>query len=188
MREAPKVPRPATFVSPLPLVLLLTPLLLPATSIPANAQEPVADPADVVSFDGIVNAFYEVVSGSAGEPRQWDRDATLYWPGTVFTISGDTPEGRCFRNASPAEFARESDRFLVESGFVEHEIHRETHRFGQVAQVWSTYEWRTADGGTGRGINGLQLVHDGERWWITHATWDNEAEGRGIPEEYLPDG
>ena len=43
-------------------------------------------------------------------------------------------------------------------------------------------------GDTGRGINGLHLVHDGERWWITHATWDNETAERPIPAEYLPDG
>lgn len=168
-----------------PLVILV----LLVSTITARAQEPAgrqADPADVGSIDGIVNAFYEVVSGAPGEPRQWDRDATLYWPGTVFTIPEDG-ERSGFRNVTPAGFAEESDRFLVESGFVEREIHRETRRFGPIAQVWSTYEWQTADGGTGRGINGLQLVHDGERWWITHATWDNETAERPIPEEYLPD-
>lgn len=175
MRDARTVPRLA------PLVLLL------AAVIPAHAQEaPAADPADVGSIDGIVSAFYEVVSGPPGEPRQWDRDATLYWPGTVFTVLEDT-QGSAFHNVTPTEFARDSDRYLVESGFVEREIHRETHRFGRVAQVWSTYEWQTADGNTGRGINGIHLYHDGERWWITHATWDNEAPERSILEEYLPD-
>ena len=155
---------------------------------PAAAQPPAdvqADPADVGTIDGIVGAFYDVVSGPPGQPRQWDRDATLYWPGTVFTVPEDG-EGPGFHNVTPAGFAEESDRFLVESGFVEREIHRETYRFGPVAQVWSTYEWRTADGTTGRGINGLHLVHDGGRWWITHATWDTETADRPIPAEYLP--
>lgn len=147
----------------------------------ATAQTP-ADPGDVGTLDGIVAAFYEVVSGPPGQPRQWERDATLYLPGAVFAIAGSTG---AYRTVAPAEFAEEADGFLVESGFVEREIHRETHRFGSVAQVWSTYEWETADGATGRGINGLHLVHDGERWWITHATWDNETEDRPIPPEYL---
>lgn len=182
MRETSTIPRPAALV-PLAALLFLV------TGIPARAQEPMtgpADPADVGTLDGIVNAFYEVVSGPRGEPRQWDRDATLYWPSTAFTI----PEGgggSGFRNVTPAGFADESDRFLVESGFVEREIHRETHRFGRIAQVWSSYEWRTADGETGRGINGLHLLHDGDRWWITHATWDNETPEEPIPEEFLPD-
>ncbi|HKY61767.1 MAG TPA: hypothetical protein VJP59_12235 [Gemmatimonadota bacterium] len=161
--------------------------LLVASAAPALAQEPIgrqADPADVGTIDGIVAAFYDVVSGPPGEPRQWERDATLYGPGTLFTIADSAG---AYRNVTPAEFARETDGYLVESGFVEREIHRETRRFGRIAQVWSTYEWRTADGRTGRGINGLQLVHDAGRWWITHATWDNETPDRPIPAEYLPD-
>jgi hypothetical protein len=176
MREASRFPFPL-FV-----------LFLLAATAPARAQMTApADPADVSSIDGILNAFYEVVSGAPGVPRQWDRDATLYWPGTVFTILNESPDGPTFHNVTPAEFARESDRFLVESGFSEREIHRETHGFGRIAQVWSTYEWRTADGRTGRGINGLQLLQDGGRWWITHATWENETEDRAIPADYLPD-
>ena len=160
-------------------------LLGPAASVAAQTPGGIApDPADVGTLDGIVAAFYDVVSGPPGVPRQWERDATLYRPGTVFTIADPTG---AYRNVTPAEFADETDSFLVESGFVEHEIQRKTHHFGSVAQVWSTYEWRTADGATGRGINGLHLVHDGERWWITHATWDDETAEHPIPEEYLPD-
>lgn len=87
--------------------------------------------------------------------------------------------------ALPA-FADENDAFLVRSGFVEREIHRLTHRYGQVGHVWSTYEWETADGETGRGINSIHLWYDGDRWWITHATWANETPQRPIPPEYLP--
>jgi hypothetical protein len=168
--------------------LAAAPVVLLGTAGPILGQDaPLpADPADVASIDAIVAAFYDVVSGPPGEPRQWERDATLYRPGTVFTIADSTG---AYHNVTPAEFARaeEASGFLVESGFVEREIHRETHRFGRIAQVWSSYEWQTADGATGRGINGLHLVEDGGRWWITHATWENEAEGRRIPAEYLPD-
>lgn len=162
-------------------------LWLVGSAVTTVAQVPAgsdADPADVGTLDGIVAAFYDVVSGPSGVPRQWERDATLYRPGTAFTIADSSG---AYHNVTPAEFAGETDAFLTRSGFVEREIHRETHRFGSVAQVWSTYEWRTADGVTGRGINGIHLVHDGQRWWITHATWDDETPERPIPEEYLPD-
>jgi len=169
--------------------LAAAPVVLLGTAGPILGQDATvqADPADVATIDAIVAAFYDVVSGPPGEPRQWERDATLYRPGTVFTIADDSIG--TYRNVTPAEFARDEEAtgFLVESGFVEREIHRVTHRFERIAQVWSTYEWRTADGATGRGINGLHLVHDGGRWWIIHATWENEAEGRAIPAEYLPD-
>jgi len=168
-------------------------LLLAA--LPAAGQEapPVAVPdiaplpADVETIDGIVDAFYDVISGPAGEPRDWCRDATLYLEPIFFTIVEVSEDGRpAARTISKQEFVDRSDRWLVETGFVEREIHRETRRFGSIAHVWSTYEWTAGDGATGRGINGIHLFHDGDRWWITHATWDSEREGVPIPAEYLP--
>jgi len=141
-----------------------------------------ARPEDVASIDGIVTAFYEVVSGPAGTPRQWERDATLYLPGTAFTIAG---EGGAARVVDPADWARQSDAGLVAGGFQEREIHRVTHEFGRMAHVWSTYEWETADGKTGRGINSIHLWNDGRRWWITHATWEDERPDNPIPAEHL---
>jgi len=41
-------------------------------------------PEDVETIDGIIKAFYEVISGAKGVPRQWKRDAALYLPETRF--------------------------------------------------------------------------------------------------------
>jgi hypothetical protein len=78
-----------------------------------------------------------------------------------------------------AEFHRRSEG-LVAGGFWEHEIHREEQLHGAVVHVWSTYEWRTAEDGPagGRGVNSIQLYHDGERWWI--ASWIFDAR-RDLP-------
>jgi hypothetical protein len=144
-------------------------------------------PADVATIDGIVSAFYEVISGPAGEPREWGRYATLYVAPIFFTVVTVGEDGTPTARTIPKqEFVDRSDRWLVAHGFVEREIHRETRRFGSIAHVWSTYEWKTDDGATGRGINGIHLFHDGDRWWITHATWDSEREDLPIPAEYLP--
>jgi hypothetical protein len=142
-----------------------------------------ARPADVGSLDGIIRAFYDVVSGPAGTPRQWDRDATLYHPGATFTIAHeDGPP----QTMSPSQWSEEVDEWLVTSGFTEREIHRVTREFGRMAHVWSTYEWQTADGRTGRGINSIHLWNDGGRWWITHATWEDERPDNPIAAEFLP--
>lgn len=170
--------------------LLLAAMPARAQNTPPRVNVPVVDPlpADVATIDGIVSAFYEVISGPVGQPRDWGRDATLYLEPVSFTIATEDPATGipAARTISKQQFVDESDGFLVESGFTEREIHRETRQFGNIAQVWSTYEWTTADGQTGRGINGIDLFHDGSRWWITHATWDSEREGNPIPEEYLP--
>jgi hypothetical protein len=181
----------------MPRTLLAVAAILFA-AVPARAQEvapnavtvPEVEPLteDVTTIDGIVAAFYEVISGPPGQPREWGRDATLYLEPMWFTIASVDPETGTpgARTISKQQFVDESDAFLVESGFEEREVHRETRRFGNIAHVWSTYEWTTADGQAGRGINGIHLFHDGTRWWITHATWDSEREDNPIPAEYLP--
>lgn len=162
--------------------------------LPLAAQEPEGEPPmearaeDVESLDGIIAAFYDVISGDAGVPRQWDRDATLYLPGITFTVVSRDPETGAVRPRTiPKQaFIDQSDPFLVREGFHEWEIHRVVTRFGAVAHAWSTYEWRMGDGRTGRGVNGIHLVHDGDRWWISHATWDQESPDNPIPELFLP--
>jgi hypothetical protein len=76
----------------------------------------------------------------------------------------------------------------VSRGFYEKEIHRVTNRFGPIAQVFSTYEWKTtADGPVGgRGINSIELYFDGRRWWISSAMWTCETPANPIPRQYLP--
>lgn len=150
---------------------------------PANAR-----PEDVGTLDGIIAAFYDVISGPAGEPRQWQRDATLYLPGVTFSVVDRDPQTGAPRprTVTKQEYVDRSDAFLVSAGFHEREIHRVTTRFGSVAHAWSTYEWETADGRTGRGVNGIHLAWDGDRWWITHATWDQETPDNPIPRAFLP--
>jgi hypothetical protein len=40
-----------------------------------------ADPADVASIDAIITAAYDVISGPAGQKRDWDRERSLFIPG-----------------------------------------------------------------------------------------------------------
>ena len=41
-----------------------------------------ADPADVESIDAIISASYDVISGSKDEPRDWNRERSLFYPGS----------------------------------------------------------------------------------------------------------
>ena len=57
----------------------------PSAAAPAEAQAatpaPAAKPADVASPDAIMAATYEVISGPAGQQRDWDRFRSLFVPG-----------------------------------------------------------------------------------------------------------
>ncbi len=177
---------------------LLVALLIGGTGV-AGAQRPPAHhvdvpaiaprPEDVATLDGILRAFYDVISGPAGQPRQWARDRTLYIPDVHLVSLSTDSVGRVRADVVNHQmFVDRSDASLVRRGFFEAEIHRTTARFGNVVHVFSTYEMRErADGPVfGRGINSIELFWDGTRWWIAGAQWDDERPDNPIPKEYLP--
>jgi hypothetical protein len=146
-------------------------------------------PEDVSSVDGLIKAFYETISGPAGQPRQWGRDRTLYVPGVRFVSTGVRKDGKPYAVVSGhQEYVDATNDSMVREGFFEHEIHRVTHTYGNITHVWSTYESRVkADRPvTARGINSVELFFDGKRWWIATATWADETPHNPIPKEYLP--
>ncbi len=158
-------------------------LLLGAS--PVAAQSLAARPEDVATIDGIIKAFYDVISGPAGQPRQWQRDSTLYIPRVQFvamSVENGKPVPAVMDHG---QFARQYDGAFVNRGFFEHETKRVTKRFGNIAHVFSAYEYRATENGPvqGRGVNSIQLFWDGSRWWIASATWDDERPDNPIPAE-----
>jgi len=154
----------------------------------ANAQTLTPRAEDVSSIDGIIAAFYDVVSGPAGTSRQWHRDSTLYIPNVHF-VAMDVRQGRpVARVMDHAQFVAGYNRAFVDRGFFEREIHRVTKRFGNIVHVFSTYENSATPKGPieGRGVNSIQLFWDGTRWWIASATWEDERPDNPIPAELLP--
>jgi len=84
--------------------------------------------------------------------------------------------------------ARSNGR-MTTTGFFEHSIHNEVEQFGNIVQIWSTYESRhNADDATpfARGINSFQLLKDGDRYWVVNIFWDAESPTNPIPAKYLP--
>jgi len=145
-------------------------------------------PEDVATIDGVIKAYYEVISGPTGQPRQWSRDRTLYIPDISFVAMSEDKNGHPRAHiASHQQFVDASNDMLVIEGFYESEIHRSTQKFGNIAHVFSTYESRIKAGGPviARGINSLELFYDGKRWWIASAVWDDERADNPIPQEYL---
>lgn len=179
----------------------LAALLLLSSASPALAQStpqppasavaaPAPRPADVASPEAIVAALYDVISGDAGRPRDWDRFRALFHPTARLMPSGPTREGGfVVRAVTPEEYIVRSSPALAREGFHEREIARRSERFGAVAHVWSTYETRRAKADAApfaRGINSIQLFHDGARWWVLTIYWQAETPTAPIPREYLP--
>src|SRR5215468_11030894 len=120
-------------------------LLMMATV--ARAQAPAAAPGDVGTIADIMRVSYEVISGPAGAPRQWDRDRTLYMPGATF-VSMSEKDGKVQTEVmTTEEYRRKSDARMVRDGLFETEIASRVERFGNVAQVRSvSVSRKTPDG------------------------------------------
>jgi len=147
-------------------------------------------PEDVSTIDGMIKAYYEVVSGPAGQPRQWDRDATLYIPNVRFVIVSEDAVGKTTAvSMSHQEFVDMSEASTGGKAFYEREIHRITQRAGNIAHVFSTAERSSSPDGKveGRGIDSIELFWDGKRWWIAGANlWDLNTTKHPLPAEFLP--
>ncbi len=153
----------------------------------AQAQTPIADPRDVGTIEGIVHAYYDVINGPPGVPRQWHRDSTLYMPAAMFVAMDELNGQPRPAVMTPEEYRRAVDPGFVAGGFFEQEIGASIERFGHLAQVRSVYETRRTVAGpvTGRGVNYLMLYWDGTRWWIAGAMWDDERENNPIPAAWV---
>ncbi len=163
-------------------VLLTAPAVLPA-------QAPAARPADVASIDAILTALYDVISGPAGQARDWDRFYSLFADGARLIPTAIRPDGSRFMMVwTPQEYVERAGAGLERNGFFEKEIGRVTEEFGQIAHVFSAYDSKRtlADPEPfARGINSIQLRHDGTRWYVLTVFWDSERPDNPIPSRYL---
>lgn len=148
-----------------------------------------ANPEDVASIDAIIKASYDVISGAADEKRDWDRERSLFHPQSRHIPTQLDESGKYVADVMGVEdFIQRAAPYFEQAGFYEYEIARKVERYGNIAHVFSTYEWRNKLDGPvgGRGINSFQLLYDGSRWWIMSVFWQQESEAFPIPPAYLP--
>ena len=164
----------------------------PQPSSMPKAEAPaahVANPSDVNSIDSIIAAVYNVISGPAGKKRDWDRMRSLFVPGARLIPTGPRQAGGYgSRVLTVDEYIERASGLFEKAGFYETEAARVTEQFGQIAHVFSTYESRHAPGDAKpfqRGINSIQLMNDGRRWWVVTIFWQGEDEKTPLPEKYL---
>ena len=158
-----------------------------APSVPPTASGPAARPEDVASIDAIIAALYDVISGPAGQKRNWDRFRSLFVQGARLIPTGRRPDStRVIRTITPDEYATNIGPQLETGGFFEREIGRRTEQFGNIAHVFSAYDSKRTPNDAApfsRGINSIQLFNDGKRWWVVTIFWDSERAGNRIPAE-----
>lgn len=180
----------------------LTILALAVAAAPLAAQAPAAAPydtarpriaarpADVATLDSTLAVLYDVISGPAGQRRDWDRMRSLFAPGARLIPTGRAADGQgTLRTLDVEGYIASSGPRLESAGFYEREIARRSDRYGNVVHAFSTYESRRTPADArpfARGINSIQLWNDGRRWWVVTVYWEAERPDTPIPAAYLP--
>lgn len=152
---------------------------------PEAKVEAAAYAEDGASIEALVAATYAVISGPAGQKRDWDRFRALFVEGAIMIPRAVGAQS--LRRVTPEDYIARSGPVLERDGFYENELSHQVRRYGDIAQVFSAYETRRTPQDAApfmRGINAFQLVHDGQRWRIASLIWQQEAPVLPIPPEY----
>jgi len=149
-----------------------------------------ANPADVATLDAIMKAVYDVISGDAGAPRDWDRFRSLFHKDARLIPTGKNAQTGVVgaRALTPDDYVQRASANFAKEGFFEREKARRVDMYGNIAQVFSTYESfhsLTDAKPFMRGINSFQLLNDGKRWWVVTIYWQGETPETPIPKQYL---
>jgi hypothetical protein len=157
-------------------------------SIAGHPTWPAAKKAsDVDTVDHLLASLYDVISGPAGKPRDWDRFRSLFLPDGRLGAIRSQDKGDVAL-ITPDMYVERDDPYFKKNGFFERGIANRVEEFGNLVHVWSTYESRHAKNDAqpfARGVNSLQIVHAQGRFWVASILWDEEREGLKLPAKYL---
>ena len=140
-------------------------------------------------MESTLETLYSVISGEKGEKREWELFRYLFKPEAQLISAGKNQEGEVIINfMTPDDYITRAGKRLEENGFIEKGISNTTETFGLITHVFSTYESyrsKSDEKPFARGINSIQLLNDGNRWWIINIYWNAETSEFPIPEKYL---
>nr|WP_314443044.1 nuclear transport factor 2 family protein [uncultured Sphingomonas sp.] len=133
----------------------------------AIAAKPLGSPAaEEAAIRAAVARVYAVISGPAGQKRDWAGMKTLFTPDARLYAVGS----RGLQGGSLDDYISRSGEMLERVGFTESELVGQVQMFGNVAQVWSSYAGTSTDGSVNvRGINSFQLARQPDGRWLVHS-------------------
>jgi hypothetical protein len=155
----------------------------PAPPPSLSSRVPTPKPEDVRTLDAILVALYDVISGPAGD-RDWNRLRSLFVPEARLTSAQKNKDGSLFL-ADVEGYIKDAGGYFKTHGFYERSIVNRVQKFGNITQVFSSYESRNAPNEKpfARGVNSIQVFNDGSRWWVISILWDEETPTNPLPSD-----
>lgn len=163
------------------IIFILTCSLISSTVLSQRLDQQYGK--DVKSIDAVIDAYYEVISGSSDDPWQFERDKYLHAENAVITRLNDA--GKAEVHTLEAEYIPMG--LNPKEDFYEHELKRIVSKYGNIAQVWSAFEIRNTPEtpSATRGLNSIQLHYENGRWYIDSWTAQMESEQNTLVQEFL---
>ncbi len=138
---------------------------------------------DTKSIDTIIDAYYDVISGSSNDPWEFERDKYIHSKNAVIIRLDEN--GKAESHSLEAEYIPLG--LSPKEDFYEKELKRKVNQFGRIAQVWSAFEIRNnPEIATNiRGLNSIQLHYEKDRWWIDSWTCEMESDKNSLVRDFL---
>lgn len=141
------------------------------------------DPEIVKTIEGTVGETYKIITGERGSTRNWEAFRQLFTPDAQMSVLVHDTAGRGqVRTFTLEAFVRNGMKYYESDGFIERPIKTIIHEYNGIANVFQSYYAKEAEREE-EGVNSLQLIFDGERWWITSVLWTSNANGVELPVE-----
>lgn len=127
---------------------------------------------------GLIDTFYEIISGKAEEKRDWDRFRSLFFSRAQLIHNKISDERKCQTIPCDVEsYISRLSEVLAKKDFYEYGYDYEIEICGNIAQAKSKYEAKAAQNHTTpikSGTNLVQLINDGSKWKIMNMLWEDK--------------
>ncbi len=165
-------------------VLGMTAMLACAQTGGAMAQAPAAGCALPSEPEGIPAALDAAISGPADKDRACMKALLIPEARMMFaSLAADgTPSYRLETLDDWIARVKARGHALLE----EKQLKFRIERYGNIAQLWSSYALSSDGKQVARGINSIQAIKEAGGWRVTGITVQAESATTPLPKEYLP--
>lgn len=125
----------------------------------------------------LIDTFYDIISGKAGETKDWEEFKKLFYPNAHLLSVRFNEKEICTSKAEDIDsYSQKLSEILYSKDFYEYGLNYRIEVFGNIAQVYSEYIAKNMETDVKiikKGINLVQLIHNGSEWKILNMLWED---------------
>jgi hypothetical protein len=167
------------------LVLIVLLLCAAPAAFSADAPETAKADATLATAEGVVKELYRLICVPVGGKTDWEQVRRLFIPEAVIILRVSKDASSTFTVQSWIDdfIAYNEKAKSSERGFEEKIVRMSTTEFRDIAHILVLYEARMLDWSrpAAPGVDSIELIRKGGRWWIAAITNDLPNDEHPIP-------